>query len=104
MKSVPGMPEDAPARTFVSTLERPEVNETLTVPPNQSAMIRMRFGLGVHVVEHTDGRVGIAVDPHPLGASDRTCKALREFMEGTAVTWLRQVAPHRLADSFQSGY
>ncbi|MFC7663676.1 hypothetical protein ACFQWF_14580 [Methylorubrum suomiense] len=82
-------------------LERREDNTEILVPPDQSALIRTCLGLGVQVIEHSNGRLGIAVDQEPPGASNTEYKALREFMEETAVAWLRQVAPHRLADCFQ---
>jgi len=55
------------------------------------------IGFGIKVTELDDGRVSIAVDLSPYGLENRDYSALREFIETTAIEWLRQVAPHRLA-------
>lgn len=79
---------------------------TITVLPDESAIIRCILGLGVIVAEADDGsgRAYIAVDPKPFGATNPEYKGLRTVMEEIAVTWLRQVAPHRLSDAYTSGY
>lgn len=51
-------------------------------------------GFGIKFSETGDGRVAIEVDPTPAHAEWPLVAA---FMEETAVEWLKQVAPHRLA-------
>ncbi|WP_139234276.1 hypothetical protein [Methylobacterium pseudosasicola] len=95
--------DEAPARSALGVIE-PRDDEAVTVPPDRSGIVRCHFGFGVQMLERNDGRCGIAVDPQPPAAADPNSRALRQFMEATAVEWLRQVAPHRLSDAFRSGY
>lgn len=55
------------------------------------------FGFSIKLSETDDGRFRIEVDPAPFGLENPDYLGLRDFVEETAVQWLRKVAPHRLS-------
>jgi hypothetical protein len=67
------------------------------VADGKGVICNVNFGFCIKVTEADDGRANIEIDPEPINAGNPVCAALRGFMEDTAVEWLRQVAPHRLA-------
>ena len=84
--------------------EQAEANkaETITIPKDMPIIANCRFGFGVKVSPHPeDGVPYIHVPEQPIEPGYNG-PALRAFMESTAVAWLQQVAPHRLA--WVSGY
>jgi hypothetical protein len=59
-------------------------------------VVNCNLGFGIRVEETEDGRANIYVAQNII-TPDYDGPAIRAFMEQTAVEWLRQVAPHRLA-------
>lgn len=62
----------------------------------KSVIMNCCFGFGVGVGETDDGRAKLEVIKDIISPG-YDGPAIRSFMEETAVAWLRQVAPHRLA-------
>ncbi len=95
-----GLSPDAPFKTIDKALEMTK-DLNAEAAAGHGIIVNCNLGLGVKVSEGEGGRVVIEVNPNPLDGywsiPPVRPDALINFMEETAVRWLQEVAPHRLA-------